>query len=98
MDHRRDLISAKTLGASQGDQLIHLGPEHASLDGADDANPATAGQLQQTLIAKDVQGFDDGVLVHAEFRGEVHDGREALSRADLALGDRSANPRGDLKG
>jgi hypothetical protein len=55
-----------------------------------------AAELEQPFLARHAHGAQDGVGVHAHHGRKVAGRREALARADLAVGDRAAYLRGDL--
>lgn len=97
IDHRGDLLASQSLRAGEGNQFVDLRPEGTAVDGPHDADASTSRELHQTLIAQDVQSLDDRVLVHAQFRGEVNNGRKAFTRVNLALRDRASNLSGDLE-
>jgi hypothetical protein len=97
VDHGCDLVASQALHPSQSNQLINLRQEGSTVNTPNHANAPASSEFDETFISKDVQGLDDRVLVDAEFRGEVHDGREAFTGTDLAVGDRSSNLGGDLQ-
>ena len=61
-----------------------------------DGDATSAAELEQTLVAKETEGAQDGVGVDVEDVGEVFGGWEAFAGFGFAVCDGAADFGGDL--
>jgi hypothetical protein len=96
-DHLDELIDGIALPASVFDQLPDLLQDGAALGRPGNDRPATAPELEQSLVLQQSPRAQDGVGVDSENGREVSCRRESLTGLRLALGDGTPNLRGDLQ-
>jgi len=92
-DDLDDLVPAVSLKATELDQFTDSLHDEALLwrSGHGDAPPTL--EVEQSLVPKDVQGPQHGVLIHAEDGCHVFGQGKAFSGSSFSLGDGSANFR-----
>ena len=73
-----------------------LASSGAAFGGAGDADAVALAELEQSFVAQEPEGAQDGVGVDVHDGGEVACGGEALAGLGFAVGDRAADLGGDL--
>jgi hypothetical protein len=84
-----EVIAAVAVPPGKFDELAH--PDYELARGGTTGNryPAASFEFEQALVAKDVQGAEDGVLVYTEHGGNVFGEWKPFTRTRLALSDRT---------
>jgi hypothetical protein len=93
LDH---IFTAVAAGTRELEQVADLPDDLAALGPAGDTHAAAACEVDGSLLAQQVQRSEHGVLVDAEYGGEVDRWRESLAGTDLTFGDRTADLSCDL--
>jgi Tol biopolymer transport system component len=91
LDDRDQLVRAVAVLTREADELACARDHRAALGAAGDRDPAAAAEFEQSFVAKRAQRAENGVRVHAEHRGEIAGGRQALTRPGFAVRDRAAD-------
>jgi hypothetical protein len=95
-DDLDQLVEAVALAAGEVDELFRSLDDGAAFGCPCNRGAAPASELEQSLVAEQPQGPEDGVGVDVEDGSEILRGREPLSRFRLSVGDRPSDLTGDL--
>ena len=96
LNNRNNRVASVTLLAREVKEFADAREHCTLLRCAHDTHASTSSEIKQTFIAKNVQGPDHRVLVHAKHVGEINRRRQTFAGLCFALGDRAANLRGYL--
>lgn len=78
------------------EQFIDAGHHRPALGRSNYSNATPSREVEQSLVAEDMQCTDHGVLVHAEYRRQVYCRGETFALSSLAVSDRPTNLGGHL--
>lgn len=96
LDYGNEFVPAVTLATTKLHQLLYSGDHCASLRSAGNSDCLAAAELQQTFLAQRSQCPENGVCVHAKYRGKVLGLRDPLAGTSFPIGDRSPDVSGNL--
>jgi hypothetical protein len=96
LDHRDDILSAVAPMSSELDQFSYSFDHRTLVRRSRHRDSSPPRELQQTLVPENVHGTKHGVLVHAEYGGNIFDHWETLAWSGFTFGNRSTDLGGDL--
>jgi hypothetical protein len=96
LDYRHYFVAAVTLLSGEVQEFANAYQHGTLLRSSHHSHTATSGEIQQTFIAQNVQRSYHGVLIHAQYVGQVNSWRETFTRGSLTVGNRSAYLGGHL--
>jgi len=96
MDYLDEVVAAVAVLAREGQQFPGLGQYGAALRGTRNGDAPAAAELQQSLLAQQVQCPQHRVTVHSQHGRQVRGRGQSLPWPGLALGDSPPKLGGDL--
>jgi hypothetical protein len=63
-----DFLAPESVVPGEVEEIPGAGEHGAALGGAGHGDPASAAELQQAFVSEEVQGAQDGVLLHRPWR------------------------------
>jgi hypothetical protein len=85
LDDLDQLVQAVTVLATELDELACLHHDDTALGSSRHRDATTATELEKSFAPKELQGTQQGVLVHAEDGGKILGRRQALARLGLTV-------------
>jgi hypothetical protein len=91
LDHPDEILPAVPLASSEVDEFPDLTEHGTPLGCTRHRDPATTGEIEQTLVSEDVHGTQNCVLVHPQDSSDVLHQGQTFSGSRFAFGNGPAD-------